>query len=113
MPHIGTCGWIPPLKLNAERGEASKNVVTPEEMAFNAWGRIQLENTNCLSLKELVMHYQMKCFFLGKYCQKWALQKKIISKIDKDRTSGKNFKKILRCKQKVALLYLKLYQNRE
>lgn len=36
MPHIGTCGWISPLKLNAERGEASKNVVTPEEMVFSA-----------------------------------------------------------------------------
>lgn len=55
---------------------ASKNMGTPEKMAFSAPGGIQAENTNCLCPKELVMHYQMKCFFLGKNVLKSELCKR-------------------------------------
>lgn len=69
-----------PLWSSTPKGvSASKNVATPEKMAFSCSGRTQSENMNCLCPKELVMHYQMKCFFLGKMLSKVSFAKEDIS----------------------------------
>lgn len=67
IPDIGTCGWIFLWIFTPKGVNASKNVGNPEKekkkKVFSAPGRIQSEK---LYPKELVMHYLMKCFFLGK-----------------------------------------------
>lgn len=52
-----------------------KNWVLQKKKAFSAPGRIQSGNMKCWCPKDLVMHYQMKCIFLGKPLSEVSFEK--------------------------------------